>query len=96
MAAAYLRDVYDGPFVKDFYALGRPGIYVRVLRPGRLQAGDTGWLEPGDASAPTLAELMETHKHPARANAAFWQRALLSLLSHRMREEVGERLSTLG
>ncbi|RTR29022.1 MOSC domain-containing protein [Deinococcus radiophilus] len=92
VAAAYLSDVYGGPFVKDFYALGRPGIYVRVLQPGLLRVGDVGELEPGDPQAPTLAELMALHKR-RKPDPETLHRALRSPLSYRLREEVAEKLT---
>lgn len=92
IAAVYAADVYAGPFVKDFYAVGCPGIYARVLRPAQVQVGDPVSLEhTAHGSFPTLGELMAAHKDGA--DAEFWQRALLAPLSHRLREEAGAKLA---
>lgn len=93
LAAAYLADVYTGPFVKDFYALGRPGIYTRVLRPGRMRVNDPVTLERAGNDFPTLGELMSWHRGGTDQSAL--ERALLAPLSYRMRQEVAEKLVKL-
>lgn len=54
--AAHLN---DQGFVKRFAAARRPGVYLRVLRPGGVKAGDTVTYQPGSPDAPTIAALFD-------------------------------------
>ena len=97
VAAAYLSDAYAGNFVKDFYALRLPGIYVRVLQAGPLRLGEGGTLEPlAPAGTPTLAQLTEMHRQrPEQIGAAPLRRALAAPVSERLRTELQEKLAKL-
>ncbi|MDO4263239.1 MAG: MOSC domain-containing protein, partial [Deinococcus sp.] len=93
LAAAYLAGDYPGPFVKDMYALGLPGIYARVLRGGTLRPGDVGeWQPTAQTDAPTLRELMTLHR-ARKPNPDLLRRALAAPVSVRLREELEEKLS---
>jgi len=91
-----------GPtFSTRFLASGRTGFYLRVLEPGRLQAGDVIELLDGTPEAPTVLEfLAATHwagRTPARLRRAAsapglseaWLTRLYGMLSHSLTAAMG-------
>jgi MOSC domain-containing protein YiiM len=59
---ATFRSWMDVPgWVKRFAAAGRPGTYLRVLTPGRVQAGDELSVVHAPAQAVTVAESMRAY-----------------------------------
>lgn len=51
------RKIGEPRFVKRFAEAGRPGAYLRVLRPGRLEAGDPVTVVSSPAAGETIAQL---------------------------------------
>lgn len=60
-------------FAKAFVAAERPGIYLRVIRPGRLGRGDSGTLEPAnDGTLTTLDLFRDMHRRPDPERLRAW------------------------
>jgi MOSC domain-containing protein YiiM len=83
--------------VRRFLKSGRLGFYFRVRREGSLAAGETiTRVVPGDADAPTIAELaaLEAGRRKDRALLARAVRA--AALTASWRREYADRLARLG
>jgi MOSC domain-containing protein YiiM len=59
----------DPQFVKKFRAAERPGLYCRVLNPGRVAAGDRVVLDPYPGKTVSLLEMTRDHYHPDKTEA---------------------------
>ncbi|MDR3474891.1 MAG: MOSC domain-containing protein [Devosia sp.] len=55
----------DSHWVKRFFAVNRPGVYVRVLQPGPVEAGMTARRIPFGGEPVPLIELMHDYKRPS-------------------------------
>src|SRR6185437_4343373 len=63
--ATFAARMGDPQWVRQFFAINRPGVYVRVLRPGTVEAGMPVRHLPFEGPRVTLTELMRDYKHPA-------------------------------
>ena len=81
-------------WVKRFAAARRPGLYVRVLEPGEVAAGDPVERLGGGEGHPTVVELMDVwyDKNP---DAALLERLLAAPLAERARRNVENKLATV-
>ncbi len=79
-------------WVKRFAAARRPGLYVRVLEPGEVAAGDPVERIEGDEDHPTVLDLMDVwyDAHPA---PALLERLLQAPLAERARSNVETKLA---
>jgi MOSC domain-containing protein YiiM len=64
--ATFAARMHDPMWVKTFFAINRPGVYVRVLRTGTIVAGMTLRHLPFNGPKVPLLELMYDYKRPAR------------------------------
>jgi len=79
-------------WVKRFAAARRPGLYVRVLEPGEVAAGDAvERLAPGNGH-PTVVDLMDVW-YDAEPERELLERLLASPLAVRARESVERKLA---
>jgi MOSC domain-containing protein YiiM len=63
--ATFAARMQDARWVKTFFAINRPGVYVRVLRTGTVEAGmPVSHLPFGGPQVP-LTELMSDYKNPS-------------------------------
>ena len=76
----------DPGFVKRFRVAERPGVYCRVVREGRIQAGEPVTLEPYAGERVTVAEIFRDYYEPARDPAAI-RRFLAAPLAVRARTD---------
>jgi MOSC domain-containing protein YiiM len=79
-------------WVKRFAAARRPGLYVRVLAPGDVAAGDAVERVDSDAEQPTVLDLMDVWYDPAPAPQLL-ERLLHSPLAERARVNVEAKLA---
>ncbi len=80
----------DRTFPKKFYAATRPGIYVRVLSEGPVQAGDPVTYTPFDGPKITMAELF--HGFPfAKASGDLIARVREAPVHYKMRDDFDAR-----
>lgn len=79
--------VGDARFLQAFVAANRAGFYARVLRPGRVAAGDVAQLTPATPTAPTLASLFAAW-HDRPAHEALLRRALDAPIAERGRRAI--------
>jgi MOSC domain-containing protein YiiM len=63
--ATFSARMRDPGWVKTFFAINRPGAMVRVLRPGRVEAGMAVRHMPFGGPEVPLIELMQDYKSPA-------------------------------
>jgi len=59
----------DPQFVKKFRAAERPGLYCRVLSPGKIAAGDRVVLDPYLEETISLLEMTRDHYQPDKSEA---------------------------
>ncbi|HUP31509.1 MAG TPA: MOSC domain-containing protein [Gaiellaceae bacterium] len=82
----------EADWVKRFAAARRPGLYVRVLEPGEVAAGDpVQRLASGDGH-PTVVDLMDVWYDP-EPEPELLERLLASPLAVRARENVERKLA---
>ena len=81
----------DPGFVKRFRGAERPGVYCRVVREGRFQAGDPVTLEPVAGERVTVPEIFRDYYEPARDPAAI-RRFLAAPLAVRARTDKERQL----
>lgn len=79
-------------WVKRFAAARRPGLYVRVLEPGEIAAGDAVERLGGGDGHPTVVDLMDVW-YAGDPEPALLERLLASPLAERARAEVGRKLA---
>ena len=79
-------------WVKRFAAARRPGLYVRVLEPGEVAAGDPVERIDGAADHPTVVDLMDVW-YDAEPAPQLLERLLCSPLAQRARSTVERKLS---
>jgi MOSC domain-containing protein YiiM len=79
-------------WVKRFAAAGRPGAYLRVLRPGTVAAGDPVEVKRAGCHTLPLLELQRLH-YDRKAPAAELERALQAPLAERARVDLERRLA---
>ena len=60
--ATFADHLSNPQIVKQFYAGGRPGFYLRVLHPGHVGAGDTLIRTPFEGPRVTMAEMLAMHQ----------------------------------
>jgi MOSC domain-containing protein YiiM len=63
--ATFAARMHDPKWVKTFFAINRPGVYVRVLKPGKIAAGMPMRHIPFAGPKVPLIELMRDYKNPA-------------------------------
>ncbi len=85
----------DPQFVKRFRAAERPGLYCRVLREGKAQAGDPVSVERYGGERITIPESMRDYYEPVMSEPAI-RRYLEAPIAIRMRAEKQEQLEKLG
>jgi len=85
----------DPQFVKRFRAAERPGLYCRVLREGKAQAGDPVSVERYGGERITIPESMRDYYEPLMSEPAI-RRYLEAPIAIRMRAEKQEQLEKLG
>jgi MOSC domain-containing protein YiiM len=81
-------------WVKRFAEARRPGLYVRVLEPGDVAAGDPVDRIEGDDSAPTVVDLMDVW-YDVEPDPRLLERLLDSPLAERARSNVEIKLARL-
>jgi MOSC domain-containing protein YiiM len=79
-------------WVKRFAAARRPGLYVRVLEPGEVAAGDPVERIDGDEDHPTVLDLMDVW-YDADPAPQLLERLLLAPLAVRARSNVENKLA---
>jgi MOSC domain-containing protein YiiM len=93
--AAFATRMGQRDWVKRFAAARRPGIYVRVLEPGEVTAGDpVERIAAGDGH-PTVVQLMDTW-YEAQPDPALLERLLRAPLAERARVAVERKLAGSG
>lgn len=92
--ATLARRMDDETFVKRFMAARRPGAYLRVLRPGQLQAGDAVMLTPYMGERVGLLELFDGYPQPKLGEAAI-RRLLAAPIAERARVQKEAQLAAL-
>ena len=63
--ATFAARMGDNLWVRRFFAVNRPGVYVRVLKPGSVEAGMTVRHLPFAGEPIPLVELMHDYKRPS-------------------------------
>ena len=81
-------------FVARFLAARRPGVYVRVLRPGPLRAGDAISLQPYVGDCVALLQLFDEFHHPRLEESAL-RRILAAPVAERVRVQKEAQLARL-
>jgi len=84
----------DGEFVKRFRGAARPGLYCRVLEPGRIQPGMPVSYTKNSGPTVSIVEMFEDFYEPELSEAAI-QRFLNAPIAIRSRIEKEEQLSKL-
>lgn len=79
-------------WVRRFAAARRPGLYVRVLEPGEVAAGDAVERLPSGSVHPTVVDLMDVW-YDAEPERELLERLLASPLAVRARESVASKLA---
>ena len=78
--------------MKRFADARRPGIYVRVLEPGGVAAGDAVERLDGNGGQPTVVDLMDVWYDPS-PDPELLERLLRSPLAERARVDVERKLA---
>ncbi|MBT3314735.1 MAG: MOSC domain-containing protein [Anaerolineae bacterium] len=81
----------DPQLVKKFRAAERPGLYCRVLKEGKVQAGDSVHVEKYDEESVSLLDCYRDHYTPDLQTSVI-QRFLDAPIAIRMREEKEKQL----
>lgn len=88
--ATFAAFVGNPKAVKQFFAVGRPGAYLRVLHPGTLRPGDAVTHTPWDGTRLTLATVLAATQHGA--DDAYLRRVLDVPAHHKLHAVARERL----
>jgi MOSC domain-containing protein YiiM len=81
-------------WVKRFVEARRPGLYVRVLEPGEVAAGDPVERLGGAEDNPTVVDLMDVW-YEQDPDPELLERLLASPLAERARTNVEDKLARL-
>lgn len=84
----------DPQWVKKFRAAERPGLYVRVLKPGVIAVGDTVTIEKYTAETISIREVYREHYNKEK-NETSLRRHLNAPIALRMRKDLEEELQKL-
>ena len=76
----------DSRFVKRYFDAGRPGIYVRVLKPGMMAEGETVRYEAFNGPRVTMPEMMA--KYGKALNAEDRERYLAAPVNAKIRDAI--------
>ncbi len=76
----------DSRFVKRYFDAGRPGIYVRVLKPGMMAAGEMVRYEAFNGPRVTMPEMMA--KYGKALNAEDRERYLAAPVNAKIRDAI--------
>jgi MOSC domain-containing protein YiiM len=79
-------------WVKRFAAARRPGLYVRVVEPGEVAAGDAVERLPSESDGPTVVDLMDVW-YDDDPDPELLERLLASPLAERARQGVERKLT---
>jgi MOSC domain-containing protein YiiM len=82
----------DAGFIRRFRDARRPGVYLRVLRPGQIGPGDEVTLQRAAAGAMTVLELQDLF-YDKRISADAIERALRQPIDIRSRRDFERRLA---
>jgi MOSC domain-containing protein YiiM len=92
--ATFATRMGEPNWVKRFAEARRPGVYVRVLEPGEVAAGDPVERLGGGAGHPTVVELMDAWYDPD-ADAELLERVLAAPVAIRDRAAFEKKLARL-
>ena len=90
--AVFATRMGEPNWVKRFADARRPGLYVRVLEPGEVAAGDPVEKLAGGNGHPTVVDLMDAW-YDAEPDAALLERLLASPLAVRARANMERKLA---
>nr|MBA3475196.1 MOSC domain-containing protein [Actinomycetota bacterium] len=90
--SVFAKRMGEPGWVKRFAAARRPGIYVRVLEPGEVAAGDPVERINGGDGYPTVVDLMDAW-YDASPDPQLLERLLRSPLAERARTNVEQKLA---
>ena len=90
--AAFATRMGEPDWVKRFAAARRPGLYVRVLKPGEVAVGDRVDRLGGEESHPSVVDLMDVW-YDKEPNPELLERLLASPLAERARANVENKLA---
>ena len=86
------RRMGERGFIRRFRDARRPGVYLRVLQPGAVTAGDVVELAPAPAGALPLLELQDLY-YRRQATRDELERALAAPIAVRARRDLERRLA---
>lgn len=89
--AVFAKRMGEPNWVKRFAAARRPGLYVRVLEPGEVAAGDPVERLGGGGDHPTVVDLMDVW-YDSSPSPELLERLLASPLAERARDNVERKL----
>jgi MOSC domain-containing protein YiiM len=89
--SVFAKRMEEPAWVKRFAAARRPGLYVRVLEPGEVAAGDAAERLGGGEGSPTVVDLMDVW-YDADPDPELLERLLAAPLAERARANVEKML----
>ncbi len=90
--ATLARRMDDPTFIRRFRGARRPGLYLRVLMPGAIAAGDTVTVERAPSGSLPVLELFDLH-YDKQAERGRIERALNAPIDVRSRKVLEARLA---